>query len=179
MGPRAQWGRAGKQSKLGQLDCPHLTHPRPVSHRRTPSSPSSSPPCCCGASQPCSPPSSITLPSLKPTGHGETPPHTWCLALAPKNYTHAIGQPFAISAPCPGGPRAGRKGMVSASSHWKASPCPGDPPGTLNWLGNSMGAGPPDLCPCVPSLAPERTGPPCTSATPSSSSWCCSCPRWD
>lgn len=44
-----------------------------VCSSRTPSSLSSSPPCCCGASRPFSPPSSTTLPSLRPTGHGTMP----------------------------------------------------------------------------------------------------------
>lgn len=119
-----------------------------LSPHRTRSSPSSSLRYCCGASRPCSPPLSTTPPSSKHTGRGELP------TLHPPC-------PFVLKVPCPGpGPLP-----------YRSLQHPEEPlsPGGLACC---------DLCLCSALLAPGRTGRPCTSATPFSSSWCCFCPRW-
>lgn len=93
----------------------HIMYPSPAHlpvPRRTPSSPSSSLHYCCGASRPCSPPLSTTLPSLKHTGHGKLPVfHPPCSRAA---LCSEGSQPWALSPHLerPPPPRGASQGMV-------------------------------------------------------------------
>lgn len=133
-------------------------HPHPLVHlcltlpapHRTPSSPSSSLHYCCGASRPCFPPLSTTPPSSKHTGHGKLP---------------VFHPPCSRAALCSEG-----------SQPWALSPHLEEPPRA--WSQCALACCDLCLCSATALLAPGRTGPPCTSATPSSSSWYCFCPHW-